>query len=123
MKHVSIGADGAMRPGARDLRRFARRNISAKGWIRHQRRRVPVQFENLSEQGCQFWLPIRGGLASGAAVTLYIDTLGPFESTVRWWRDGWCGVEFDVPVYPPILRHMHQVMGVAQAHRAGPGSR
>lgn len=104
------GGEGELPSGVRELRRFVRHNISAKGWIRHQRRRVPVKLENLSEQGCQFWLPVRAGVELGAPITLYIDSIGPFEATVRWWRDGWTGVEFDLPVYPPVLAHMQRVM-------------
>ncbi len=91
-----------------ELRRFIRRNINAKGSIRHGRRRHQVRLEDLSEQGCQFWLPLRAGLPKGAVITLYIETMGPFQATVRWYRDGWAGIEFDFPVYVPVLEHIHE---------------
>ena len=106
VKTAESSADTAIDDAA-EVRRFIRRNINAKGWIRHARRRHPVRLENLSEQGCQLWLPLRAGLAKGATITLFIETMGPFEATVRWYRDGWTGVEFDLPVYVPILEHIH----------------
>lgn len=111
MRYDPIGpvdtAGVGLPPGVVELRRFLRRAIKASGTIRHARRRHAVELENLSEQGCQFWLPLRAGLPVGTTVVLFIEKLGPFEARVRWYRDGWAGIEFDLPVYPPILAHIH----------------
>ena len=29
-------------------------------------------------------------------------------ATVRWSRDGWIGIEFDLPVYAPVLDHLSE---------------
>ncbi len=91
---------------AAELRRFAREKLSAQGSMRFGGRGYAVAMENLSEQGCQFWLPRKQGLPKGASIALFIEKMGPFAATVRWARDGWVGVEFDLPVYPPVLRHI-----------------
>lgn len=70
--------------------------------------------ENLSEQGCQFHLPRREGLPKGATIALYIEKMGPFPATVRWAREGWIGVEFEVPVYPPVLRYIRDHLDRAE---------
>lgn len=101
----------AMPDGARELRRYLRDKIRASGTTRFNGRGYRVEFEDLSEQGCQFWIPRSAGLPVRSAISLYIDALGPFEATVRWSRDGWIGVEFDLPVYPPVLRHMRELLG------------
>lgn len=106
MKYVPLAAFGQSSAGTlpdnfRELRRFVRRNIKSTGRIRVGRRRYSVRLENLSEQGCQIWLPLRSGLLTGTSLTLHIESVGPFEATVRWHRDGWAGIEFDMPVYPP----------------------
>lgn len=105
--HPVLSDEGALPPGVRELRRFLRRDVKAKGVLRHGRRRYPVRVDNLSEQGCQFFLPLKSGLFPGESVTLRIESLGPFEATVRWYREGWAGIEFDLPVYAPVLEHLH----------------
>ena len=102
---------GELPDGARDLRRFLRKRVEARGTTRFNGRGYRVKIEDLSEQGCQFWIPRSAGLPLRSAISLYIDTLGPFDATVRWSRDGWIGVEFDFPVYGPVLRHMHDRLG------------
>lgn len=97
---------------ARELRRFIRRNIRAEGVLRYARARHAVTLEDLSEQGCQFRLPIQAGLPVGATVTISIAGLTPFVATVRWYRGGWAGVEFDLPVYPPVLAHLQRTYEV-----------
>lgn len=92
--------------GAADLRRFAREKLTAQGSMRFGGRGFKVAMENLSEQGCQFWLPRQEGLPKGASIQLYIESIGPFAATVRWAREGWIGVEFELPVYPPVLNYI-----------------
>lgn len=99
--------DAQLAAGVNELRRFIRRNIRANGTMRYGRRRFAVRLENLSEQGCQLWLPLRQGIAPGAPIILRIETMGPFPAIARWHHEGWAGVEFDLPVYPPVLAHIH----------------
>ena len=97
--------------GVRELRRFLREKIKAYGWMRFGGSSYRVQLEDLSEQGCQFWIPRKRGLPERSEITLYIDSLGPFSASVRWSREGWIGAEFDLPVYPPVLNHMRKTLG------------
>ena len=92
--------------GAAELRRYSRSPLVAKGSMRFGGRGFKVDMEDLSEQGCQFWLPRKAGLPAGATISLYIETLGPFSARVRWAREGYVGVEFDLPVYGPVLNHI-----------------
>ena len=100
--------------GARELRRFLRKRIKAYGSVRFNGSRYRVQLEDLSEQGCQFWIPRKAGLPERSEITLYIESLGPFNAAVRWSREGWIGVEFDFPVYPPVLNHMCETLGPSE---------
>ena len=102
-----VAATTSLPDDAVELRRFLREKLRADGSMRYGGHGYPVTMEDLSEQGCQFRLPRRGGLPKGAAISLYIEKIGPFSATVRWARDGWIGVEFDIPVYPPVLRYIH----------------
>ena len=112
MKHVPINVDAEahaeLPQGMSDLRRVSRVKIQASGSVRFGGRGYRVALTNLSEQGCQFWIPRVAGIPPRSTVSLYIESLGPFKATVRWARDGWIGVEFDMPVYPPVLRYIHQ---------------
>lgn len=91
---------------AAELRRFQRQKLTAAGSLRFGGRSYTIAMENLSEQGCQFWLPRKLGLPKGATIALYIEKIGPFPALVRWSHDGWVGVEFELPVYPPVLVHI-----------------
>lgn len=102
----------AIPEGARDFRRFLRTRIAARGSMRFKGRGYELKLEDLSEQGCQFWIARSAGLPVRSTISLYIDTLGPFNATVRWSKDGWIGVEFDLPVYPPVLRHIRKTLGI-----------
>lgn len=106
-------------PGAQSrrvakLRRFAREPLAAEGSMRFGGHGYKVTMENLSEQGCQFWVPRKSGLPEGSVIALYIEKVGPFAATVRWSRDGWVGVEFDLPVYPPVLKHIREHLNRAE---------
>ena len=105
---IAKRAKRALPDGAKELRRFLRQKITAVGTTRFGGWKYNVTFEDLSEQGCQFWIPRHTGLPIRSRISLYIDTLGPFEATVRWSRQGWIGVEFDLPVYQPVLDHMRE---------------
>lgn len=91
-----------------ELRRYARKPLAAEGSMRFGGHGYNVTMEDLSEQGCQFWLPRKNGLPKGSVIALYIEKVGPFAATVRWSREGWVGVEFDLPVYPPVLKHIRE---------------
>jgi hypothetical protein len=100
--------DSESTAGGCELRRFMRHNIKAQGTLRYARARHAVTLEDLSEQGCQFRLPLQAGLPVGATVSIAVEGLSPFVATVRWYRNGWAGVEFDLPVYPPVLAHLQK---------------
>lgn len=103
-------ADGSAKPTKLDLRQFLRRKVSAAGSLRYGGRGYRVRVENISERGCQFWIPRRMGLPLGKGIALYIEDVGPFPATVRWSRDGWIGVEFVLPVYTPVLDHLSETL-------------
>lgn len=104
-------ANGTATPTAHDLRSFLRRKLSASGSVRHGGKGYRVRVENISEWGCQFWIPRRTGLPLGTVIALYIEDVGPFPATVRWSRDGWIGIQFDLPVYGPVLDHLSLTHG------------
>ena len=101
-------ADGTAKATHLDLRQFLRRKVSAEGSLRYGGRGYRVRVDNISERGCQFWIPRRAGLPLGKSIALYIEGVGPFPATVRWSRDGWIGIEFDLPVYAPVLDHLSE---------------
>lgn len=107
--------------GARELRRFLRHRIKAEGSTRFNGRTYRVTLEDLSEQGCQFRVPWGTGFPARTTIALRIGELGPFQATVRWCRMGWIGVEFDLPVYGPVLDHMRSTLGVEDGPAPGEG--
>lgn len=112
MKHEKLEGiaflDSEVSTSGCELRRFIRHNIKAMGTLRYARASYKVTLEDLSEQGCQFRLPLQAGLPVGATVAISIEGLSAFVATVRWYRNGWAGVEFDLPVYPPVLAHLQK---------------
>ena len=110
---------GALPDGARELRRFLRHRVEAEGFTRFDGRSFSLKLKDLSEQGCQFRLPRSAKLRPGAIINLRIADLGPFSATVRWRRDNWVGVEFDIPVYGPVLEHMKSTLGVEKIRQRG----
>ena len=103
---------GFLPNGARELRRFLRHRVEADGFTRFKGRSFHLKLKDLSEQGCQFRLPWSANLTPRSTLNLRIGELGPFPATVRWCRDNWIGVEFDVPVYGPVLEHMKSTLGI-----------
>jgi hypothetical protein len=67
------------------------------------RRDVPIK--DLSETGCRFYDRF-SSLLPGAEITLRIETLGPFEATVRWQEGGYVGVQFANRLYGPTFDHI-----------------
>lgn len=67
------------------------------------RRDVPIK--DLSETGCRFYDKF-SSLLPGAEITLRIETLGPFQATVRWQEGGYVGVEFAHRLYGPTFDHI-----------------
>jgi hypothetical protein len=106
---------GLLPNGARELRRFLRHHIEAEGFTRFKGRSFRLKLKDLSEQGCQFRLPWNAKLTPHTTINLRIGDLGPFPATVRWCRDNWIGVEFDVPVYGPVLEHMKSTLGLSES--------
>ncbi|WP_243657562.1 PilZ domain-containing protein [Parafrankia sp. BMG5.11] len=87
-------------------RRDDRHDIEVWGHYRTPnglKRDVPVK--DLSETGCRFFDKF-SSLLPGAEITLRIESLGPFQATVRWQEGGYVGVEFQNRLYGPMFDHI-----------------
>ncbi|QDM40106.1 PilZ domain-containing protein [Altererythrobacter sp. TH136] len=87
-------------------RRDDRHDIEVWGHYRTPnglKRDVPVK--DLSETGCRFFDKF-SSLLPGAEITLRIESLGPFQATVRWQEAGYVGVEFQNRLYGPMFDHI-----------------
>lgn len=115
MKHerdLAPATDAGFLPnGARELRRFLRHRVEAEGFTRVKGRTYRLKLTDLSEQGCQFRLPWSADFRPRTTINLRIGQMGPFPAVVRWSRGAWVGVEFDIPVYGPVLDHMCETLG------------
>ena len=69
-----------------------------------------VSVLDISEGGCRFFDKF-GRLIPGARITVRIGAIGPIEATVRWCEDQVVGVEFDNPIYGPVLEHIRRQLG------------
>lgn len=68
-----------------------------------------VTMIDLSETGCRFY-DRRSVLRVDSALALRIQTLGPFDATVRWMTADMIGVEFANPIYGPIFEHIRDTL-------------
>lgn len=64
---------------------------------------------DLSETGCRFY-DRRTVLKIGSALTIRIETLGPFDATVRWIEQDVVGVQFARPLYGPVFEHIRDTL-------------
>ncbi len=68
-----------------------------------------VAFVNLSENGCQFYEKSHP-LNPDALLSIRIETIGPFDATVRWCDRDNVGIEFKRPIYGPVFDHIREVL-------------
>lgn len=89
-----------------NIRREARDRIAMPGRLRRNVTcRTEVGVLDLSPNGCRI---DTGGslLAIGSPVFVRLDQLGAVRATVRWQEDRIAGLEFDSPLYPPVVDHL-----------------
>lgn len=87
-----------------------RHNVTVYGRFRYNGRGYDIPLQDLSETGCRFF-DRNGSLQKDTVIRMWIGGMGPFGATVRWRRDQYVGVEFDVPIYGPILEHIVATSG------------
>lgn len=94
-----------------EIRREERHGVAVEGRYRTGSG-VPkdVSVLDISEGGCRFFDKF-GRLIPGARITVRIGAIGPIEATVRWCEDQVVGVEFDNPIYGPVLEHIRRQLG------------
>lgn len=76
------------------------------GRVRHKvTRRTNVAIADLSAHGCRIEAA-DDEVAVGSPVFVRLDGLAPLRATVRWHEGGVAGLEFDHPLYIPVLDHL-----------------
>ncbi len=87
-------------------RRETRHDISVPGRYRTGNG-VPkdVDVLEISERGCRFYDRF-GRLVAGSELTFRVGPIGPIPATVRWCNDYVVGIEFETPIYGPVLEHI-----------------
>ena len=90
-----------------DTRRRERRGtVAMPGAIRHNVTcRSNVSVGDLSARGCRI-LTRDEGITVGTSVFVRLNELAPLRATVRWRGEGSAGLEFDHPLYIPVLDHL-----------------
>lgn len=71
---------------------------------------------DLSEKGCRFHDP-HGALRLEDQITIFLGSIGPFKATVRWRSQDSVGIEFDKPLYTPVLDHICAEFAVRPSRR------
>lgn len=93
--------------GAEDeIRREARHGVAVEGRYRTGSG-VPkdVSVLDISEHGCRFFDKF-GNLVPGGQITVRIGSIGPIAATVKWTERSVVGIEFENPIYGPVLDHI-----------------
>lgn len=95
-----------MGQGEEEIRRDERHHIAVEGRYRTGSG-VPkdVSVLDISERGCRFFDKF-GSLVPGAPITIRIGPIGPIAATVKWAERQVVGVEFEDPIYGPVLDHI-----------------
>lgn len=87
-------------------RREPRGSIAMPGAIRHNVTcRTPVSISDLSARGCRVWTT-DDSIGVGSCVFVRLNDLAPLRATARWRRGASVGLEFDQPLYIPVLDHL-----------------
>lgn len=95
--------------GAADRRRDDRIDIEANASLRVMNgSRKEGSVENLSEYGCRLRIP-HISFEVGDVVWFKIDSIQPWQGTVRWREKGYVGVEFSRPFYPAVFEMVVQM--------------
>jgi len=89
----------------RDFRRDERHDIAIYGRFRYAGRNYDVPLLDLSETGARFYDKY-GSLESDTVLNLRIDEMGPFQATVRWRKGDYVGVQFERPLYGPVMDYI-----------------
>lgn len=88
-----------------DLRRESRGLVTMPGRIRHKiNHRCEVAVTNLSRFGCR--VVGSADCAVGSTLFVRLDQLAALRTTVRWRSGSVIGLEFDSPLYLPVLDHL-----------------
>ncbi|MXO68437.1 hypothetical protein GRI72_06315 [Altererythrobacter marinus] len=89
-----------------EIRREERHGVTVEGRYRTGRG-VPkdIRVLDLSEHGCRFYDKF-GSLTAGTRISIRIGPIGPIIAVVRWSQGQTVGVEFDDPIYGPVLDHI-----------------
>jgi hypothetical protein len=69
--------------------------------------------ENISARGCCF-VSTRHFFSTGSQVLLKPNGLNALWGSVRWTNGPRCGVEFEQPLYGPVLQHLIERYGDAK---------
>ena len=95
-----------MGPHDREIRREDRHGVAVEGRYRTGTG-VPkdVSVLDISEGGCRFFDKF-GRLTPGVQITIRVGPIGPIPATVRWCEGQVVGVEFEDPIYGPVLDHI-----------------
>lgn len=64
-----------------------------------------IALQDLSPEGARFF-ERHTTLVVGYHITLWVQSLGPFEASVKWVHDGEVGILFASPLYAPIFDHI-----------------
>ena len=94
-----------------EARKQARHPLEVWGRYRTSsgvRRDIPIK--DLSETGCRFYDRF-SALAPGDQVSIRIETIGPFNATVKWQSEGYVGVAFHDRLYGPTFDHICHRLG------------
>lgn len=87
-------------------RRALRGSVVMPGGVRHSlTRRASVSIADLSANGCRIETTDEE-IAIGSPVFVRLDGLAPLRATVRWRDAGVAGLEFDHPLYIPVMDHL-----------------
>lgn len=68
-----------------------------------------VTMLDLSEAGCRFY-DRRTVLKVDAPITIRIESLGPFDASVKWIDQDTIGVQFARPIYGPVFEHIRDTL-------------
>ncbi len=95
-----------MIPSSDTRRRERRGTVAMPGALRYNVTcRSKVSVSDLSSHGCRV-STCDEGLVVGASVFVRLNDLAPLRATVRWRCAGIVGLEFDHPLYLPVLDHL-----------------
>ena len=93
-------------PRDHEFRREVRFNFDVPGRYRNGSGRAhQVLFLDVSEYGCRFCDPC-GSLSKDDRISIRLGGLGPLAATVKWRDKRFVGVEFNQPLYLPVLHNL-----------------